>query len=176
MNADKITLITGGARSGKSRFALSQLESCEKKIFLATAEIFDAEMQTRVEKHREERSGFETIEEPLHLGQALSRVSDPNAGILIDCLTVWMGNLTHHFSQSASDRARIASEVEHFKRALMQTESKIVIVTNEIGMGIVPDNALSRSFRDAAGKLNQEIAAIAQTVYFVVSGIPWKIK
>ncbi|MBN1577924.1 MAG: bifunctional adenosylcobinamide kinase/adenosylcobinamide-phosphate guanylyltransferase [Chitinispirillaceae bacterium] len=170
-----ITLITGGARSGKSRFALELAMRHEgKRFFIATAQAFDPEMEERIRKHRIERgSDFSTIEAPLELSAALRNVPPDAAVILIDCLTVWLGNLLFHYRKE--DEA-VEVEIVKFTDALSSVKPDLIVVTNEVGAGIVPDNALARKFRDIAGGLNRDVAARADTVYLCVCGIPLAVK
>ena len=165
-----VVLITGGARSGKSRRA----EACTRAfpgrpVYIATAEALDEEMTERIAQHRARR-GNEWIERevPLDLLQALIE-TDGGGARLVDCLTLWLSNLLH----SKRDWSMAVSE---FADALSRQRSPVVMVTNEVGLGIVPDNALARVYRDAAGHMNQRMAAVADEVEFVVAGLPMKLK
>ncbi|MBR1087136.1 bifunctional adenosylcobinamide kinase/adenosylcobinamide-phosphate guanylyltransferase [Bradyrhizobium manausense] len=165
-----VILITGGARSGKSKRAESRTRAFPgQPVYVATAEALDAEMEARIAKHRARR-GTEWIERevPLDLVPALV-ATDGGGARLVDCLTLWLSNLMH----AERDWER---EVSRLAIALPRLESPVVFVTNEVGLGIVPDNALARSFRDAAGIMNQTIAAIADEVEFIVAGLPMKLK
>ncbi len=169
----KVTYVTGGARSGKSRFALERAMTYDTRTFIATAEPFDDEMHDRIRRHQDERDDlFETIEEPLDLAKAIHSVSDESEIILLDCLTVWLGNLMHH--HGATDAPY--PEEDAFLEALKTPPCDVILVSNEIGFGIVPNDPLSRIYRDHAGRLNQQVAALADEAYLVVSGIPVKIK
>jgi len=163
-----VILIGGGARSGKSRFALEKARAIEgTRAFVATAEASDDEMAARIHHHRAERGGeFTTIEEPIELPRI---VSEANFDVLvIDCLTLWLSNLMF---------AGKNCEIEALEIAAQSSPGTVIFVTNEVGSGIVPtDNALSREFRDQAGLLNQRIAAIAGEVYFMVFGQPLRLK
>jgi adenosylcobinamide kinase/adenosylcobinamide-phosphate guanylyltransferase len=169
-----VTLITGGARSGKSRLALELAEAYENKTFVATAQVCDDEMAERIRRHQEDRdNSFLTVEEPLHLARALREIPPGQQVVVVDCLTVWLGNVMHRhgFEQS---RYR---EVDEFLDTLVQDRSfAVVLVANELGMGLVPDNALGRRFRDVAGELNQAVARLADRMFFVVSGLPLSLK
>ncbi|MCX6177943.1 MAG: bifunctional adenosylcobinamide kinase/adenosylcobinamide-phosphate guanylyltransferase [Chlorobiales bacterium] len=168
-----IIYVTGGARSGKSSFALQLAVRYEKKVFLATAEPFDDEMQRRIGKHQEERGEqFITIEEPLYLEQALGQLPAGTEVVLLDCLTVWAGNLMHFFE----DEGEIKKRIDFFLDALREPPCDIILVSNEVGMGIVPENAMARSFRDIAGIVNQKVASIATEAYLLCSGLPLKLK
>ncbi|MCJ8139030.1 bifunctional adenosylcobinamide kinase/adenosylcobinamide-phosphate guanylyltransferase [Falsirhodobacter halotolerans] len=164
-----VILITGGARSGKSLHAETRTRALgPNPVYIATAQAWDAEMAARIAQHRDRRGpDWHLIEAPLDLCAALDLCgADP---ALIDCLTLWLGNLMHH------DRDW-AAEVERLCAALAARTAPVVLVTNEVGMGIVPDNALARAFRDAQGTLNQRVARIADEVEFVVSGLPMRVK
>ena len=168
-----ITLVTGGGRSGKSRFALEITQSFHTKVFVATAEAFDPEMTRRIARHQVERgNAFTTIEEPLRLAHVLSGISADTEAVVIDCITVWLGNLMHH--KKINDGQYLP--VDRLMDALANPPWDVVIVTNEVGLGLIPADAMSRAYRDLAGTVNQKLAARADTVYLVVSGIPLKVK
>ena len=165
-----VILVTGGARSGKSRRAELLVRSFPgQPVYIATAEALDAEMQARIAGHRARR-GNDWIERevPLDLVDALA-ATDGGGARLVDCLTLWLSNLLHAERDWSQELARLAD-------ALPRQRSPLVMVTNEVGLGIVPDNALARAFRDAAGSMNQTIAAVADSVEFVVAGLPMKLK
>ncbi|MCF8466362.1 MAG: bifunctional adenosylcobinamide kinase/adenosylcobinamide-phosphate guanylyltransferase [Sneathiella sp.] len=170
MNED-ITFILGGVRSGKSRFAEKHArQSKRQRIYLATAEAYDAEMETRIARHQEDRGdGWTTIEEPVDLGGALIKQSSENNIILVDCLTLWLSNIMGR-------ELAIDEEVDKLLAAIKNLPGPIIFVSNEVGQGIVPDNALARAFRDHAGRLHQRLAEIANSVYFVTAGLPQKLK
>jgi adenosylcobinamide kinase / adenosylcobinamide-phosphate guanylyltransferase len=165
-----IILITGGARSGKSVRAEARARAfAGKPVYIATAEARDSEMRERIARHRARR-GSEWLEREtaLELVAALGE-TDGGGARLVDCLTLWLSNLMHAARDPAKETARLAE-------ALLAQESPVVLVTNEVGLGIVPDNALARAFRDAAGLMNQAIARVADEVEFVVSGLPMRVK
>ena len=165
-----IILITGGARSGKSLRAETRAQSFPgRPVYIATAEAFDAEMRERIARHQARR-GNDWIEHqaPLALVEALD-ATDGGGARLVDCLTLWLSNLMHADRDCAQEAAQLAD-------ALVRQSSPVVLVTNEVGLGIVPDNALARAFRDAAGLLNQTIARVADEAEFVVAGLPMKLK
>ena len=165
-----IILITGGARSGKSRRAEARARAFPgQPVYIATAEALDAEMEERIARHRARR-GKDWIEReaPLNLVQALTE-TDGGGARLVDCLTLWLSNLLHTERNWSDETALLAD-------ALKRQRSPVILVTNEVGLGIVPDNALARAFRDAAGILNQTIASVADEVAFVVAGLPVKVK
>jgi adenosylcobinamide kinase/adenosylcobinamide-phosphate guanylyltransferase len=171
----KITLITGGARSGKSSLALSLgLKNYSKRAFIATAVPFDQEMKERVSRHREERNDqFYTIEEPIGLPHALSALPGGTEVGIVDCLTVWLGKLYHHFRD---DEEKVGIQVDAFVDHLDHPVCDLILVTNEVGWGIVPENPLARSFRDRAGYLNRSVARKAAHVYLLCCGIPLALK
>jgi adenosylcobinamide kinase/adenosylcobinamide-phosphate guanylyltransferase len=165
-----VILITGGARSGKSKRAETRTRAFPgQPVYVATAEALDAEMETRIAIHRARR-GTDWIERevPLDLVESLL-ATDGGGARLVDCLTLWLSNLMH----AERDWER---EVSELAAALLRLKSPVVLVTNEVGLGIVPDNALARSFRDAAGIMNQTIADVADEAEFVVAGLPMKLK
>ncbi len=170
-----ITLVTGGARSGKSDYALRLVRSSQiaNPAFIATAEAFDDEMRERIARHRRERPPtMPTIEAPIDLAGVL-RSLPPGTGIaLIDCLTVWLGNLMHHFGPERETYPQI----DELRELLEEPPCNLVFVTNEIGMGLVPDNAMARRFRDLAGHVNCFVAAQADRVILMISGIPVQVK
>ena len=165
-----VILITGGARSGKSKRAEMRTRAFPgRPVYVATAEALDTEMKARIASHRARR-GTDWIERevPLDLLAALV-ASDGGGARLVDCLTLWLSNLMH--AERNWER-----EVTELAAALPRLNSPVVLVTNEVGLGIIPDNALARSFRDAAGIMNQNIAAVADEVEFIVAGLPMKLK
>lgn len=164
-----IILVGGGSRSGKSSYAL-QLASAygSRKVFIATAQIFDDEMRERVCLHREERGDdYTTIEEPYELAVTLSQQQGQADVVVVDCLTLWLTNLL---------LANREAEAESALSELAELPLPCILITNEVGCGIVPDNALARRFRDLAGRLNQQAAALAIEVHYCVFGIPIRIK
>lgn len=163
-------LVTGGARSGKSAIAERlTLELGGDPVYIATAEAGDAEMAARIALHRDRRgSNWTTREAPLHLAEALD-ATDGAGPRLVDCLTLWLSNL-----MLAGGDWQQASQ--SLAAAIPSQSAPVVFVTNEVGAGIVPENALARAYRDAAGLLNQSVAAVSQEVYLAVAGIPVKVK
>ena len=164
----EVILLTGGARSGKSAHALALTEGYAPRVFIATAEAFDDEMRTRIERHQAERGdGWETLEAPYDLPTAIESVQESSAAIVVDCLTVWLGNLLHRNPEINED----APVFEQLSNALTRSQAgRIILVTNEVGMSIVPENALARNFRDLAGRINQRFATLAGCVKLVVCG------
>jgi adenosylcobinamide kinase/adenosylcobinamide-phosphate guanylyltransferase len=171
----RVTYITGGARSGKSDFAQSLAERCEGTLlYVATAGIGDNEMAERVRRHRAGRgTRWETMEEPLALADRLPQAAASKGGVLFDCVTLWLCNLLFHCDECESG---VWQEVERFITLLPSLSAPLFIVSNEVGSGIVPDNRLSRQFRDLAGEVNQRLAAAADEAWLVVSGLPLRLK
>jgi adenosylcobinamide kinase/adenosylcobinamide-phosphate guanylyltransferase len=167
----RATLVLGGARSGKSRFAEGLVEThAGPRVYLATAEAADAEMAGRIRRHRARRgAGWTTIEVPLDLAGALESAGRDGAALLVDCLTLWLSNLI------AAGRD-VERETQVLLQALPRLGGSVVFVSNEVGLGIVPDNALARAFRDHAGRLHQSVAAASNRVYFVAAGLPLLMK
>ena len=178
------TLILGGARSGKSAFAEKLTARTEKRVTLiATAEARDSEMSVRIAQHRLRRdSRWETVEEPIALGDAISRFDAPDSVILVDCLTVWLSNLLfseyREFPEVGIIHPPPAFDVQRAKllQALEQVKGDVILVSNEVGLGIVPQGAISRWFVDEAGRLNQAVAACCDRVVFVAAGLPLVLK
>jgi len=180
-------LITGGIKSGKSQFALNIAREIEgaipqlhsplittpdpvEKIFIATALPIDREMEDKIEKHKRERgSDFKTVEEAIHLGDVFKGINPSTA--VIDCLTLWLSNL--FFETSEAERE---SEIESFIKVLKEFEGNAIIVTNEVGWGIIPQDEISRMYQSELGILNQRTAQICDEVYMLISGIPLRIK
>jgi len=170
MALHKLSLVLGGAASGKSSFAETLVKSAgERPTYIATAQVFDDEMAAKVARHRDMRgAGWHTVEEPVALADAIRNAPDDQP-ILIDCATLWLTNLI----LSEKD---IAQHSASFLAAAEVKTQPIVVVSNEVGQGIVPDNALSRRFRNAQGTLNQQIAAQAGLVVAVMAGLPLALK
>ncbi|MDE0364365.1 MAG: bifunctional adenosylcobinamide kinase/adenosylcobinamide-phosphate guanylyltransferase [Gammaproteobacteria bacterium] len=165
------TLIVGGARSGKSRRALQlALEIGGQRTFIATAEASDAEMAERIGHHRAERGvEFRTREEPLDLVNALEAEVSPDGIVVVDCLTLWLSNLMHHGRDVVAQTHALVALLSH-------SPGPIVLVSNEVGMGLVPETRLGREFRDAQGELNREVAAVCGRVEFMIAGLPLTVK
>ena len=172
MNNKKTYLITGGCRSGKSRYALSLAENAEKPFYIATGWADDKEMEERIRRHRAERGEhWNTIETRTDLTGAIrSAVSQGADFIIVDCLTLWLTNIMFDDSLCLEDMKK---ELVDF---IPEITVLTVFVTNEVGAGIVPENKLARQFRDEAGFLNQDVAAAVDSVVMTVSGLPLKLK
>jgi adenosyl cobinamide kinase/adenosyl cobinamide phosphate guanylyltransferase len=168
-----VILIGGGSRSGKSKEALKRLRASGHRLgFIATAQAWDDEMRERIKLHREERgSDIVTWEEPLQVADRLRLEGDSCDAIVVDCLTLWLSNLM--LQGEAGD---IRKESEKLIETATQIRTEVILVTNEVGCGIVPENVLARAFRDHAGRLNQEIAERASEVHWMVFGIGLRIK
>ena len=164
-------LILGGARSGKSSYAQTLAEAFDGDlIFIATGEAFDDEMAERIAHHRADRGPrWDTIEAPLALGEAIRSHAAPGKLLLIDCLTLWVSNLMH------AERDIVAA-TDELIAAMGDARGPVILVANEVGLGIVPDNALARRFRDEAGRVNQAAAAAANEVSFIAAGLPLRLK
>lgn len=167
MSGLDVTLVLGGARSGKSRYAEGLVTAFGgPRVYIATARVWDDEMAERVARHRDDRGpGWTTVEEPLDLTGALRAHAADGTGVLVDCLTLWLTNLM-------MAEADIDAETAALTAALAGLPGRIVLVSNEVGLGIVPDNALARRFRDHAGRLHQTVAALAPRVVLTVAGLP----
>ena len=168
-------LVLGGAKSGKSSFALNVCNSLNKKrIFLATAQALDQEMEERIRRHQAERgSGWRTIEEPLKVAETIGSLDSKDTIILLDCLTLWLNNL---YMEHGEDQEAIDEAIENLAGQLADIRCAVVVVSNEVGMGIVPDNQLSRTYRDTAGYMNQRIARLSVKVVAVLAGLPIVLK
>ncbi len=164
----ELTLVLGGARSGKSARALALCPP--PRVFLATGEALDAEMAERIARHKAERGAdWGLVEAPLDLAGAVTAAAAADRHLLIDCLTLWLSNLMHHGREPEAETAGLLG-------AIAAAPGAVVAVSNEVGMGLAPMNALGRAFRDAQGRLNQRVAAVADRVEFVAAGLPLALK
>jgi len=172
----KVTLITGGARSGKSSHAIALAcadPAANRRFFIATGEALDDEMRARIDHHRAARPAeFETVEEPLDLRAALHALAGHADVVVIDCLTLWIANL---MGRGLADDA-ILAEAEALAAALAEASFAAIVVTGEVGWGIVPDHPVARRFRDLLGWTNQKVARIAETVLLMAAGYPLRVK
>lgn len=164
-----ITLITGGVKSGKTTFALKMGSVYQNKLYIATAEAFDEEMQNKIQRHKDERDkSWSTIEEPIKIYNAIKRCSEFQYAVL-DCITVWVNNLFYY-------QKDVEEYLGCFLDFLEKVEVNLTIVTNEIGLGLIPSDKLSRDYTNTLGFVNQKIASAADRVIFMVSGLPIYIK
>jgi adenosylcobinamide kinase/adenosylcobinamide-phosphate guanylyltransferase len=168
MSRAQLTLVLGGARSGKSRYAEGLIADLPPPwTYIATAQAWDDEMRERVAIHRSRRgSDWRTVEEPVELPKVLAAARGP---VLVDCLTLWLTNLM-------LGNHDLAGAFTALEAALVEAAGPVVLVSNEVGLGIVPDNALARAFRDEQGRLNQRMAALAGHVVFMAAGLPMVLK
>ena len=166
-----VTLILGGARSGKSAHGEALAEAHPGAlVYIASAEARDGEMAARIAAHRARRGPrWTTVEEPLALIDALDRAASPGGAVLVDCLTLWLANLIEAKRDIEAEGSALAD-------ALGTLPGSIILVSNEVGLGIVPDNGQARAFRDHAGRLHQRIAAVADHVLFMAAGLPLMMK
>ncbi len=170
----KVLLVTGGGRSGKSRYALERASAYGRKGFVATAEAFDDEMRLRIAKHQAERGdAFRTVESPVALAEGIRSLAGQVDVVVVDCLTVWLGNLM--YKQEATVDG-IPEALAHLLALLADPPMDLILVTNEVGLGIIPGDAMSREYRDLAGIMNQRVAAVASEVVLVVCGLPLVLK
>lgn len=170
-NFDQSLLVLGGARSGKSRFAQMQAEALPGElVYIATAQAFDTEMEDRIVRHRATRGPrWRTVDAPLALATAILAESRSDNVILVDCLTLWASNLL-------LGEQDVAAAIAELTPAIANAPGRVILVTNEVGLGIVPDNALARRFRDIAGDINQAVAACVDSAIFMAAGLPMVLK
>lgn len=179
MSKGKLILVLGGTRSGKSYFAERMAESLgERVVYLATAAVLDEEMALRVVNHRQRRPDkWQTREESIRVVDQVEGLSGDFDVILLDCLTLWLTNLLLDDTFSGPEKEiYIVNQVEQLARTCVHSKAHVIIVSNEVGHGLVPDNSLGRAFRDLSGQANQIIAKNADEVYWVVAGLPLEIK
>lgn len=163
-------LITGGVKSGKSSFALELAKNYQRKAFLATGVPFDDEMKIRIEKHKKERGNeFDTYEEPLEVSRVLAEISGRYDIVVFDCLTTYLGNLYYY-------NVDVESYIDNLINTISKLQAQLILITNEVGLGIIPENKLARLYMETLGKTNTKLARIADQVYLMVSGIGVRIK
>jgi adenosylcobinamide kinase/adenosylcobinamide-phosphate guanylyltransferase len=168
-----ITLVTGGARSGKSTHALKLAVPYQRKFFVATGQALDEEMTARIEFHRETRPPeFQTFEEPVQVVVALERLKERADVVVLDCLTLWISNLMQLHGQDEP----ILTEADRLAQILKRSAFASIVVTDEVGWGIVPEHPMARRYRDLLGWTNQKIASVADDVLLMVAGYPVKAK
>lgn len=179
-------LVTGGARSGKSSFALDLAAGLtDRVLFVATAQALDDEMRRRIENHRKERPPtWRTVEAPLAIGRRVAEVAVDGDVVVVDCLTLLVSNVIMEclgrgdpdLVDAELAEARVAEETADLIRCIGDVEATFIVVSNEVGLGLVPDNPLGRVYRDCLGRANQQIARRADEVYFMVAGIPLRVR
>ena len=178
----RLLLVLGGARSGKSAYAqrLAQELGGDHVLFVATAEAWDEDMAQRIARHQQERSAsWRTLETPRHVGRAIALHRDDTAVVVVDCLTLLVSNTLLHCGASpdpAAAEAAVQEEVAALLQTCQASAATCIVVSNEVGLGLVPDNPLGRLYRDLLGKANQALAARAEAVYFMVAGLPVDVK
>jgi adenosylcobinamide kinase/adenosylcobinamide-phosphate guanylyltransferase len=167
----RITLLLGGARSGKSRLAEQLAETRNGRlVYIATAEAWDEEMKVRIAEHKSRRGDrWHSLEAPIAVAEVLRALPPDTGAVLVDCLTLWLSNLMHAGRDVSAETAGLLT-------ALNAVEFPVLLVSNEVGLGIVPDNRLARDFRDAQGRLNQAVAAAADHAIFMAAGLPLVLK
>ena len=169
-----VTLILGGARSGKSSFAQARAAQADNVIYLATAEASDEEMRIKIERHRKDRpAGWKTVETPLDLDTAVKQYGNNNTVLLIDCLTTFTANL---MMAEAGNKDAIFRRMERVREALRETLATVLLISNEVGLGVVPAYPSGHQFRDLLGEINQKFARISHNVIFMIAGLPLVLK
>ena len=178
MPSKRIVLILGGARSGKSNYAQEIAgQTGGRVLFCATAEALDGEMQSRIEKHRRSRPpGWETVEASRDIGRVLGQRATEYDAIIIDCITVLVANVMGDGSEAEKAESCVSAEILGLIEVIKRKQSNYILVSNEAGSGLVPDNRLGRVYRDELGKANQLLAAVSDEVYLLTAGIPLKLK
>ncbi|MCA9471661.1 MAG: bifunctional adenosylcobinamide kinase/adenosylcobinamide-phosphate guanylyltransferase [Nitrospira sp.] len=170
---NEFIFILGGARSGKSDLALQLCRSFTPRAFVATAEPLDQEMESRIRTHQRHRRGkWDTVEIPVELSAWFRTQGRNYEGVVVDCLTLWLNNVLGEKTL----RKKIPSLLKDWLQSVREVPGRVIVVSNEVGLGIVPGEPLARNFRDVAGRMNQQVASVADEVYFVVSGIPLRLK
>lgn len=176
----QMVLVTGGCRSGKSAYAQRLAESLRPpRLFVATCPVTDEELRQRIEAHQQARRdrGWATVEEQVELAAVFRRHAEDQV-VLVDCLTLWVNNLMYYAEQAGRQVTEqdLAETCRELLAAARQRRGTVIFVTNEVGLGVVPDNAVARRYRDLVGRANQTIAAEAETVTLLTCGIPWHLK
>ncbi len=175
--ARRLIFILGGARSGKSAFAERLAHQQGNVLFVATAQALDPDMERRIEVHRRSRPPeWKTLEEPLELASTLPPALEGHDTCLLDCITLWVSNLLLSMEDSPAAEGRILSEAERLLEVYSRTSATWIVVSNEVGLGVVPPYPLGSKFRDILGRVNQTVAACADEVYLMVAGMPLEIK
>ncbi|WNS40984.1 bifunctional adenosylcobinamide kinase/adenosylcobinamide-phosphate guanylyltransferase [Paenibacillus sp. MMS20-IR301] len=176
-------LVTGGARSGKSGFAETltrKLAHPQQAVYVATGQAFDEEMQARIDLHRQQRGEggglWETVEEPLELAALLDKLSGGGRAVLVDCLTLWLSNRLLSVEEHKDRQQLVEDEIARLARSVASFQGTLILVTNEVGDGIVPEYSLGRLYRDLAGRMNAGLARQCSQVFLVTAGIPVELK
>ena len=175
--ASELILITGGARSGKSTFAERLASQGERVLFVATAEALDADMARRIEQHRSSRPAeWDTLEEPRSLAEAIEQSSHLHDTIVVDCLTMWVSNMLLAYEGEVDLEARILGAAEDLLETCGASDARWIVVTNEVGLGVVPSSSLGRAYRDSLGRVNSLVASRADKVYLMAAGLALELK
>ncbi|HAS05074.1 MAG TPA: bifunctional adenosylcobinamide kinase/adenosylcobinamide-phosphate guanylyltransferase [Dehalococcoidia bacterium] len=171
-------LITGGARAGKSSYAQKLAADIDEKVlFVATAEARDEDMRLRIERHKKSRPlNWDTLESPSEVSKAINEKAGEYPVVVIDCITMLVSNIMLGASDEKSAESAVLKEIDSLINAMKAKSAAFILVSNEVGLGIVPDNELSRNYRDLLGRANQLLASYADEVYLLVAGIPVKVK
>ena len=173
----KLTLILGGVRSGKSRFAQKLASDGKRVLFLATAEAGDADMAARIQSHKESRpSEWDTLEEPLNLVGSLTPVLNDYDVVILECLTLWVSNLMLSRPKAGDTTTDIPSRIHELLELCRNGDASWIVVSNEVGLGVIPPTTLGRNYADELGRVNQLVAEAADAVYFMAAGLPLQIK
>ncbi len=173
----RLTLILGGMRSGKSSYAQQLASGGERVLFVATAEAGDREMEARIRAHRDSRpADWNTLEEPVELVEALGPVLRSYDTVLLDCLTLWVSNALLRERDAESARRVIISKANKLLELILDSDCSWIVVSNEVGLGLVPATELGRVYADELGRVNQAVAADADEVYFMAAGLPIRLK
>lgn len=172
----EIILITGGCRSGKSDHAVQLADAAGSPVtFIATAEAFDDEMKQRIARHQSERPvEWNLIEEPLKLAEAITKGLEQSETVIVDCLTLWVSNLL--FKEHINDETTVTLRIKQLLENIESCSGRVIFVTNEVGLGIVPADKLTRLYRDCIGRVNQCVGRAADKLIFMISGVPQQIK
>ena len=174
MRQGSVTLVLGGVRSGKSRYAQQLAEQSERVVFVATAKVSDDEMQKKIARHREERpAAWTTVEEPLELARVMAHHQPGCDVVVVDCLTIFAANL---LEEEGEDEDAIEGRIAGLCAALSSASCSVVLVSNEVGSGVVPAYPLGRRYRDLLGEINQRVARVADDVVLMVAGLPLALK
>jgi adenosylcobinamide kinase/adenosylcobinamide-phosphate guanylyltransferase len=181
MGMAELILVLGGARSGKSTYALEWAKAHgERVLFVATAQAFDTEMTERIRRHREERpTGWMTLEAPTAVAMQIGSVAQPFDTVVVDCITLLAANLILTLPEESNQETvdtEVLREIDALVATYAQSTANWVIISNEVGMGVVPPTKLGRFYRDALGRANQRIASAANQVTLLVAGLPWRVK